>query len=90
MFVTNLPARIVKSGSFEIAPSTSVSVGNDGLGTRLRVHGEGLIISEAEKKDKTAGYKMCGGEIIEFSGCVNIYNSAQASVFVSVISTDSI
>ena len=91
MFVTNLPARIVETKYKEIASGSVLAVGNEGLGTRMKIHADGVILTSAEQKDKTAGYKLTSGEVIEFSGCVDLYNrDSEKSVGVSVITTDSV
>ncbi len=89
MFVTNLPARVVKTEFAEVASSGTLAVGYEGLGTKMKVHGGGLILTSAEQPDKTTGYRMSDGEVIEFSGCVDVYNpNGDALVTVSLIITD--
>ncbi len=89
MFVTNLPARVVETKYAEVASSGTLAVGYEGLGTKMKVHGEGLILTFQGQPDKTSGYRMSEGEVIEFSGCVEVYNSSSdASVAVSLIITD--
>ena len=91
MFVTNLPARIVESKHTELAAQATLAVGNEGLGTKIKAHAEGIVLTSPGQKDKTAGYRMSAGEVIEFSGCVDVYNtSGEASAAISLLITDTV
>lgn len=91
MFVTNLPARIVGAKTLEIPTSAHITVGSEGLGTRMKVQGDGLVITDVNNSNKADGYLVTSGEIIEFSGTVDVLNSGTSeSVFVALITTDSI
>ena len=91
MFVTNLPARVVEAQYLEVASTAAVTVGKDGLGVKIKAHGDGLVLTSCGQNDKLSGYKMSDNEVIGFSGRVSLYNSDSANpVSVSVIITDSI
>lgn len=91
MFVTNLPPRIVGAKYEEIVSSGVSKIGCEGLGTRIKVHGEGLVLTPCDCADKSAGYALSDGEIIEFSGCADLCNTGtETSVYLSVIHYDSI
>ncbi|MBE6571214.1 MAG: hypothetical protein E7656_03065 [Ruminococcaceae bacterium] len=91
MFVTNLPPRIVGTKYEEIVSSGVTTVGCEGLGTRIKVHGEGLVLTPCGTHDKSAGYALSDGEIVEFSGCAELCNTGtESSVYLSVMHYDSI
>lgn len=90
MFVTMAPGRIVSAKRIEIAPGKSVAVGREGLSSRISCRGDGLVVSEALKKDKTAGYLLSAGEILVFSDLANVYNGGSEKAELSVIETDTI
>ena len=91
MFVTNLPPRIVGTKKLEVVSSAGMTVGSEGLGTRMRVSGADLVITDVNSADKTNGYLCKSDEIIEFSGTIDVYNAGVSdSVFIYLITTDSI
>ena len=82
MFVTNLPPRIVGAKYEEIVSSGVSKIGCEGLGTRIKVHGEGLVLSPCDCADKSAGYALSDGEVLEFSGCADLCNTGtETSVY---------
>lgn len=90
MFVTMSPGRIVGTKQLEISSGKSAVVGREGLSSRISCKTEGLIITEAAKKDKTKGYILSPGEVLCFSDCINVYNGGSQNATLSVIETDTI
>lgn len=90
MFVTSMPGRIVGAKKLNIAAGGSAFAGADGIFCRARVESGGIIVTEADAKDRTGGYCAASGEVIEFSGKAVFYNSSESTGTVSVILMDTI
>ena len=91
MYVTNLPARIVGAKKIEVATSACLTIGSEGLGTRMRAEGDFLILTDVNNPNKTEGYQVRSGEEFEFSGTVDVANiDTSESCYLYILTTDSI
>lgn len=88
MFVTSLPGRITGANAISVGAGDTVTVGAEGLATRLRTPSE-IVIFDADST-KTDAYHTASGETVEFSGTVILKNEGESDVTVYTLTFDSI
>ncbi|MBR5528330.1 MAG: hypothetical protein IKV97_04940 [Clostridia bacterium] len=90
MYVTSLPGRIVGAGKKAVAVSGLLLVGDDGLSTRIYAGAEGLVVTERDSADKTSGYVLKEGQILDFSGTAQLYNPTEKEITVYILTFDTV
>ena len=90
MYVTSLPGRIVGAQKIAIGAAKAVTVGDDGLHTRLYADSDGITVTENGSADKTGGFALMAHSELDFSGTVQLYNASQSAVTVYMLTFDTV
>lgn len=90
MFITHMPGRIVRCETITVPSGKTVMAGRDGLFSKIKLLSEGVVVSACESADKTTGYTADMGEIIDFSGTINLFNPKNDDATASVVCFDTI